>query len=153
MEVVGVYMKGPAIGVADMLWKNIAPSKVQFCGLLAWKGRLKTSTFLKRIGVLNIEASSLCLLCKAEEKTVNHVLLFCPLVWKVWTDILKWWDLVWVLPGQLRNECLFHGKTVEGLELSELVKVRVALWSKHSTRDLQYSVEDIVNNLDKIKAY
>lgn len=51
-----------------------------------------------------------------------------------------------------RNECLFHEKMVDGLELAELVKVRVALWSKQNSRGLQYSVEDIVNNLDRIKA-
>ncbi|XP_028061353.1 uncharacterized protein LOC114264834 [Camellia sinensis] len=182
-----VSLKGPTVDVADMLWKNIAPPKLQFCGWLVWKGRLKASTFLKRIGVLNMEASSLCLMCKVEEETTNHVLLSCPLVWKVWTDILKWWDLVWVLPGsvkvllnwwagfkfkkvvqkmwksvplavmwsiwKVKNECLFHGKSVDVLELSELVKVRVALWVKHSTTDLQYSVEDTVNNLNRIKAY
>ncbi|XP_028087408.1 uncharacterized protein LOC114288126 [Camellia sinensis] len=181
-----VSMKSSAVGVTDMMWKNIAPPKVQFCGWLAWKGRLKTSTFLKRIGVLNMEASSLCLLCKAEGEIVNHVLLFYPLVRKVWINILKWLDLVWVLPGSVevllnwwasfkfkkvvqtmwktvplavmwsiwkgRNECLSHGKIVDGLELSKLVKVRVALWSKQSTRGLQFLVEDIVNNLDRIKA-
>lgn len=58
-----VLLKGPVVGVADMLWKNIAPPKVKFCGWLAWKGKLITSTFLKRIGVLNMEASLVCLLC------------------------------------------------------------------------------------------
>ncbi|KAL7195976.1 hypothetical protein ACSBR1_036079 [Camellia fascicularis] len=75
---------------------------------------------------------------------------FKKVVQKMWKSIH--FAVMWSI-WKVRNECLFHGKTVEGLELSELVKVRVALWSKHSTRDLQYSVEDIVNNLDKIKAY
>ncbi|KAF5933877.1 hypothetical protein HYC85_030048 [Camellia sinensis] len=50
-----------------------------------------------------------------------------------------------------RNDCLFNDKIVDGPELAEMVKVRVALWCKQSYRGLQYSVEDIVNNLDRIK--
>ncbi|XP_028125672.1 uncharacterized protein LOC114322530 [Camellia sinensis] len=174
--------KGPVISVADMLWKNSAPPKVKFCSWLAWKERLKTSVFLKRIGVLNSEANTVCLLCKTEEEFLNHLLLSCPVVWKLWSDMIKWWDLVWVVPGTVegllhwwagykfkkeiqplwkvvpvavlwsiwkaRNDCLFHQKSVEGFDLAELVKVRIAFWCKHSCGGLQYSVEDIVFNLD-----
>lgn len=176
--------KGPVVGAADMLWKNSAPPKVKFCSWLAWKGRFKTSVFLKRIGVSNSEANIVCLLCKTEEESMNHLLLSCPVVWKLWSDMVKWWDLVWVVPGSIeallhwwagfklkkviqpmwkvvlvavmwsiwkvRNECLFHQKSVDGLDLAELVKVRIALWCKHSYGGLQYSVEEIVYNLYRI---
>ncbi|XP_028100422.1 uncharacterized protein LOC114299794 [Camellia sinensis] len=180
-----VLLKDPVVDVAVMLWKNIAPPKVKFYSWLAWKDRLKTSSFLKRIRVLNMEASSVCLLCRIEEETINHLTLSCPVVWNLWSDMVKWWDLVWVLPGSIeallhwwagfkfkkviqpmwkvvplavmwsiwkaRNDCLFNDKIVDGPELAEMVKLRVALWCKQSYRDLQYSVEDIVNNLDRIK--
>ncbi|CAL5406054.1 unnamed protein product [Camellia sinensis] len=72
--------KGPVVSAADMLWKNSAPPKVKFCSWLAWKGRLKTSMFLKRIGVLNSKASTVCLLCKKDEESMNHLLLSCPVL-------------------------------------------------------------------------
>ncbi|XP_028104944.1 uncharacterized protein LOC114303962 [Camellia sinensis] len=172
--------KGPVISVADMLWKNSAPPKVKFCSWLAWKERLKTSVFLKRIGVLNSEANTVCLLCKTEEESLNHLLLSCPVVWKLWSDMVKWWDLVWVVPGTVegllhwwagykfkkeiqplwkvvpvavvwsiwkaRNDCLFHQKSVEGFDLAELVKVRIAFWCKHSRGVYGFNVHGLIVN-------
>ena len=50
-----------------------------------------------------------------------------------------------------RNDCLFNDKIVDGPELAEMVKVRVALCCKQSYRGLQYSVDDIYCILDSIK--
>ena len=50
-----------------------------------------------------------------------------------------------------RNDCLFNDKIVDGPELAEMVKVRVALCCKQRYRGLQYSVDDIYCILDSIK--
>lgn len=180
-----MYSKGPTLSVTKVLWKNLAPPKVKFCGWLAWRGRLKTAAVLKNLGVLNEESDALRLFCKSEEESVHHLLLFCPFAWKGWTDMMQWWGLVWVLPGSVedlllwwsgvkfnqivlrmwrvvpltvmwslwkaRNECLFSGKPVEWNELTELVKVRVALWSKMNIERMLYSVQQMVTNLHQIK--
>ncbi|XP_028054783.1 uncharacterized protein LOC114258977 [Camellia sinensis] len=36
--------------------------------------------------------------CDSEAETSEHVLLFCPVVWKVWSNLLKWWGIQWVIP-------------------------------------------------------
>lgn len=48
---------------------------------------------------------------------------------------------------KLRNECLFKEANPDFAELTELVKVRVALWAKSNLKEMQYSVYDIVSNL------
>ena len=39
-----------------------------------------------------------CCFCKKEMEGVNHVLLQCYEIWKVWSDCLRWWGLKWVVP-------------------------------------------------------
>lgn len=85
----------PDLSVAKWLWKIAIPSKLQFFGWLAWQGRVKTTAFLHRIGMLPADASTLCVFCRSEVESVSHVLLHCPLVWKVWAAMLSWWDVCW----------------------------------------------------------
>lgn len=93
-----VQSLGRVHSVTDLVWKNFEPPKAQFITWLAWKGRLKTSSFLSRIGVLT---GSECVLCKAEEETASHLLLFCPFSWNVWSKIMVWWGIQWVIPGSV----------------------------------------------------
>ncbi|GMP39669.1 hypothetical protein CsSME_00010408 [Camellia sinensis var. sinensis] len=84
-----------------MVMAGYCTSKVIVFGWLAWRGRVKTAVFLHRIGVLLANTNILCVFCKNEVETVNHVLLHCPLVWKVWAGILNWWDVCWVMSGSV----------------------------------------------------
>ncbi|CAL5328303.1 unnamed protein product [Camellia sinensis] len=88
---------------SKLLWNNGLPPKVQFFGWLAWKHRIKVSVFIRRIGVFAGRASSLCCFGKTEEESVLHVLLHCSFVWEVWSSILAWWGLKWVIPGSVAN--------------------------------------------------
>lgn len=93
--------KGPEKSITRSIWRTIAHPKVQFLSWLAWRGRIKSSDWLLKIGVLNPNASTLCVFCKFEVETMNHVLLYCHLIWRVWSDIVKWWNLFWVIPGSM----------------------------------------------------
>ncbi|CAL5432957.1 unnamed protein product [Camellia sinensis] len=74
-----------------LVWIKYLPPKVQFFGWLAWKHKIKTSVFLQQIGVLDSSASTLCVFCKAHQESIEHVLIHCPSVWKVWSGLLQWW--------------------------------------------------------------
>ncbi|XP_028090713.1 uncharacterized protein LOC114290913 [Camellia sinensis] len=175
---------GTVFKVSDLLWNNVSSPRAQFFGWLAWKGRLKTSSFLQRIRVLSDEANVSCIFCNEEVESVNHVLLLCPFVWKVWSHMLKWWGLQWAQPNtvnclldwwagtkpkkqervfwkamplavlwsiwKLRNDCIFNDIHPNFEELCEVIKVRVAMWSKDAGSFCSgYSVIDIVNNLQQ----
>ncbi|XP_028056259.1 uncharacterized protein LOC114260377 [Camellia sinensis] len=92
---------GPVVPVADLIWNNFAPPKVQFFMWLAWLGKVKTSSFLHRIGILSESANLACVFWHDEVETVDHLFLFCPFVWLLWSNIVRWWGLQWVLPGSV----------------------------------------------------
>lgn len=102
--------------VSKLLWNNIYPPKVQFLGWLAWKRRLKTFSFLQRIGVLGPEASVLCIFCRREEESVSHILLWCPFAWRVWSCLLQWWGCIGLYIGMWRN-FLSGGVVLGGVNL------------------------------------
>lgn len=89
---------GPKLLLPSLLWDNVAPPKVQFLGWLIWKGRVKTTDFLQRIGVLSSSVSNVCPFCKAEPESLNHIFLLCRGIWESWNDLLLWWDMNWVTP-------------------------------------------------------
>lgn len=92
---------GPHISITKLLWGNDAPPKVKFFGWLAWKGRVKTTEYVQRIGVLDSNVNNLCPFCRNEVESINHILLHCHLVWKLWSEILDWWNLSWAIPGSI----------------------------------------------------
>lgn len=73
---------------------------------LVWKGRLKTTDFLKKIGVVDANVDSSCVLCRLGEEYINHIMLHGPFVWKIGSNIIKWWGVQWVIPGSV--ECLLQ---------------------------------------------
>lgn len=149
-----VEARGPNLSISEFVW-GMWP-KVKFFCWLAWLGRIKTSMFLQRIGVLNANASILCLFCRDEPESINHVLLHCPKVWLIWSGVMKWWDLRWAMPlwwdggrmkkkerkfwkvvslilmwslWKMRNGVLFKGSQLVIDEMLEVIKTRVAIWA------------------------
>ncbi|KAL7228489.1 hypothetical protein ACSBR2_007248 [Camellia fascicularis] len=74
---------------------------MQFFCWLAWRGRVKTSTFLQRIGALDMSGNNLCVFCQTNVESVDYVLLYCPLVWKCWSHMVNWCNQVWAIPGSV----------------------------------------------------
>lgn len=93
---------GPVLAVAGSIWNNFAPPKVQFFRWLAWLGKVKTSSFLHRIGILDGSANLACVFCQNEIETVDHILLFCPFVWLLSSNIIRWWGLPGSVNGLLQ---------------------------------------------------
>lgn len=87
-----------AFRISELVWGNVAPPKVKFFCWLAWLGRIKTFVFMQRIGVLNDNASILCLFCRNDAESLNHILLHCPKIWLLWSGMIEWWDLRWAIP-------------------------------------------------------
>lgn len=76
--------------ISKMIWKNVFTPRAKAFVWLARRQRLKTSSFLHRIGVIPGNVNIQYVFCKAEVESVNHVLFWCPFVWRVWADIFLW---------------------------------------------------------------
>ncbi|KAL7243492.1 hypothetical protein ACSBR1_015814 [Camellia fascicularis] len=87
--------------VPKLIWRNGAPLSVKFFGWLVWRGRVKTSDRLARLGIIDNHNDGQCRFCGIENKTSEHVIIWCVKVWRIWTVVLHWWGLSWVVPGSV----------------------------------------------------
>ena len=94
---------GDSIPYLKFVWNKLAPPKAQFFGWLAWRGRIKTSELLQRIGVLPNHIPYLCCFCNENVETMEHILLWCPFIWRLWANMMRWWGMLWVIPGSIQD--------------------------------------------------
>lgn len=57
--------------------------------------------WLQRLGVLHDGVDVACAFCKSEPETVDHIMLNCPFVCKIWIGILNWWGCQWITPESI----------------------------------------------------
>ena len=82
--------RGQEVDVLDLVWRNIAPLKVRCFGWLVWVGRVKTSDWLRNLGVLNESEEYMCIFCGSQVEELNHLLLGCEFTWKIWAAMVRW---------------------------------------------------------------
>lgn len=99
--------QGPKLQVPNLLWRGVAPPKAQFLSWLAWRGRVKTISLLQRFRALSSNVENLCLFCKLEPESVDHLFLQCSEIWKVWSSMLQWWGVSWVIPATVDGVLLW----------------------------------------------
>lgn len=142
---------GPIRKMAEVVWNNCAPPRVKCFGWLAWQGKVKTSSFLQWIRILAASANVGCVFCQAEVEFVNHILLFCPFVWLLWSNIMKWWGFQWAIPnsmeGLLQWWSLCRLKKIEKL-LWKVVPLAI-LWSTWKHRN-DYILNGFQPNFEKL---
>ncbi|CAL5370156.1 unnamed protein product [Camellia sinensis] len=74
--------------------------------------------------------------------SVNHVLLWCHFVWRVWADIFLWWGSQWVMPATVDGVLQFW---------AGFSGTRTAMWVRAADVKLPFSVNDFLFNLQQIK--
>ncbi|KAL7175699.1 hypothetical protein ACSBR2_029314 [Camellia fascicularis] len=100
--------------VVDLLVSSplVSPNLVNSCSWLANSSgqfsvssvqRIKTSSFLQRIEVLDASANTLCVFCQNEMESLDHLLLFCHPVWECWSKMVNWWDHAWAIPRSIQG--------------------------------------------------
>ena len=92
----------------DMIWRSWAPMRVSFFVWEASWSRILSLDQLKRRG-WNIP-NRCYYLCKEEEETTNHLLLFCGKARMLWSLIYSLFGVQWVMHSSIRRNLLdWHG--------------------------------------------
>ncbi|XP_028103030.1 uncharacterized protein LOC114302231 [Camellia sinensis] len=119
------------------VWVSLAPPKMQFFYWLAWRGRIKTSSFLHMIEVLPPNVETQCVFCQTEVESLEHMLLFCPQVWKCWAAMASWWDQSWVIAGSIEGllQWWSGGKLKSWVFRAWQVVPSVVMWSVWKLRN------------------
>jgi hypothetical protein len=75
--------------------------------------RIPTRENLASRGVLNVEASNICVLCGRVEETTLHLFLHCEVMLKVWKRVMCWLNFHFAIPQNLFShfECWYYEAT------------------------------------------
>ena len=70
------------------IWRGIVPPKIEVFYWMAIIKKINTGSMLVRRGILDISAAA-CVICLAEDESVDHILLHCHKHWIVWSKIIN----------------------------------------------------------------
>ncbi|XP_071704494.1 uncharacterized protein [Rutidosis leptorrhynchoides] len=86
---------------ANLIWYNPIPSKVLIFHWLAIRNSIPVKDILFQRGIIQEGQNISCFWCFNSTETVNHLLLHCPWASLIWSDIMFWWNIRWVMPSSL----------------------------------------------------
>ena len=94
----------------SIIWRSWAPMRVS---LFAWEAswnKILTIDQLKRRGR---NMPNRCYLCKMEEETNDHLILFCKKATMLWSLLFSLFDVQWVLHSSMKRNLIgWHGAFV-----------------------------------------
>ncbi|GLT34213.1 hypothetical protein SLA2020_087400 [Shorea laevis] len=82
-------------------WNKLVPSKVCAFMWQALHKRIPTKDNLLLRGVLKEGSQTICNLCGSYVEDVDHLLLSCSVVWRLWTKCFTWWGLTYAMHQHL----------------------------------------------------
>ncbi|XP_071708466.1 uncharacterized protein [Rutidosis leptorrhynchoides] len=88
---------------ASLVWYNPIPSKVLIFHWLTIQSCIPVKNTLLQRGILHEGQNEGCFWFFTSVETVNHLLLHCPWASLIWADLLRWWNLRWVIPFSLAS--------------------------------------------------
>lgn len=124
------------------MWKPRIPPRVSFSAWEASRECCLTSNKLRKMRKILVNA---CYFCKRTEESCNHLLLWCPVIYKLWIMFYDLLGISWDMTGSVRDEIwVWRGirgckKHVEIIPLSTLWVV----WNDRNKR-----IFDGVKNID-----
>ena len=137
----------------NFLWKSIcgvkAPHHVSFFVSIAAWGKILTTEPLGRRGFTIMDW---CCLCKCDGESVDHLLLHCGEVFRLWSFAFRSFGVLWVLPKRVvdllvgwRNWLRKHSSNIWNLEPHCVMRI---IWRERNSSIF----EDLVLSEDKFIA-
>ena len=106
---------------ARTIWTPWVPIRASFFGWEAAWSKMLTTDRLKRFGW---SIPNRCFLCKNEEETIDHLLLFCEKARMLWLLIFSLFGVQWVMHSSVKRNLLgWHGSQV-GFQVRKLILTR-----------------------------
>ncbi|KAL6343049.1 hypothetical protein AAG906_017861 [Vitis piasezkii] len=133
---------------ARTIWTPWVPIRASFFGWEAAWNRLLTTDRLKRFGW---SIPNRCFLCKQEEETTDHLLLFCEKARMLWLLIFSLFGVQWVMHSSVKRNLLgWHGSFV-GKKRRKLESCPLSMWTIWKERNRRV-FDDIERNDQDIKS-
>ncbi|RVW89084.1 LINE-1 retrotransposable element ORF2 protein [Vitis vinifera] len=140
-------------GVEDLfrtIWTPWVPIRASFFGWEAAWNRLLTTDRLKRFGW---SIPNRCFLCKQDEETTDHLLMFCEKAKMLWLLIFSLFGVQWVMHSSVKRNLLgwhgsFVGKKREKAWRAAPLCLMWTIWKERNRR----AFDDIERNDQDIKS-
>ncbi|XP_072054910.1 uncharacterized protein [Arachis hypogaea] len=87
---------------ANEIWKGLVPPKVELFTWFILIGRVNTKERLRRFGIIEGN-DNLCVLCKKEVETVQHLFVTYEYSWQVWCVWIKEFGCEWSILSTLKD--------------------------------------------------
>ncbi|XVE88638.1 hypothetical protein DITRI_Ditri19aG0085600 [Diplodiscus trichospermus] len=88
------------------IWIGFAPPKVEVLCWQLMRGRVAVRSNIAKRGLMQW-SEALCLFCRLEVESPEHLFISCVVVWRIWSHWIELWGLSWVIPKDFRR--LFLG--------------------------------------------
>lgn len=98
IELSSQYVHG-SFGLLPLVWRSVAPPRVQLFTWCCAKSKILTRMKLRRRDLLGLDGDTKCPLCVEADGTIGHILVSCPVSWRLWSGFLKLMGVSWVSSG------------------------------------------------------
>lgn len=124
--------------VAQKIWKNLIPHRIEIFLWLALLGKIATKSRLVRMKIIP-PTENLCPLCKSEPEDVSHLMIHCAFSQSIWAWWLNLWGLKWVWPENLElafSQWFFPSKLsfFKKIWLASFMVIVWSLWKERNNR-------------------
>ncbi|KAM7469441.1 hypothetical protein LguiA_007624 [Lonicera macranthoides] len=136
----------------NMIWKTGIPAKVRVLAWLAALRKTNTADLLQIRRPFQQLSPSWCIMCKGSYESLDHLMIHCPFVHYIWSNIRREFNLISVFPGSwydlMIGKWCFRGdkKKTKVLWRCNFMAVLWCVWKERNARIF----EDKEENEEKV---
>lgn len=114
------------------IWKTKVPPRITF---FAWEACRECILTIDKLKVKGLCIPNKCYLCMKAEESCNHVLLWCPVAFELWSLIYNLLDINWAVAGSVREELQAQDGVHFDRKLSKMISLTIfwVLWKKRNS--------------------